>query len=195
MSFLSILSISIGAILVENIVFSSLLGVKPFLRESKSTTEALKSGIAIALLLTVAAIFAFVADWAIIRPLGLGYMRTVIFVLVMCGAVIAGEKIIRAKASDKYKKLAISLPLVTTNAATLGIMLIVAERQYNIIEAVVSGISAGIGYLMAVTLFAAVRERLEYSDVPKWLEDLPIAFITAGLIALAFSGFSGMKFM
>jgi len=195
MSFLSILSISIGAILVENIVFSSLLGVKPFLRESKSTTEALKSGIAIALLLTVAAIFAFVADWAIIRPLGLGYMRTVIFVLVMCGAVIAGEKIIRAKASDKYKKLGISLPLVTTNAATLGIMLIVAERQYNIIEAVVSGISAGIGYLMAVTLFAAVRERLEYSDVPKWLEDLPIAFITAGLIALAFSGFSGMKFM
>lgn len=195
MSFLSILSASLGTALAENFVFSRFLGITSFLGSSKGIKPAVKTGVAVMISLTVASVLACIVDWAIITPLGLQYMRTVLFVLVLTGTVRIAEAVLLKKAPKLYEKLGISFSLVTANAALLGVMLLTARGGYNLLEAVVFGVFAGVGYTMAISLFAAVRERLEYSDVPEFLEGLPITLITAGLIALAFMGFSGMKFI
>lgn len=195
MSFLNILTVSLGAALAENFVFSRFLGITSFLGGSKGIKPAVKTGAAVMLSLTVASVLACILDWALIAPLGLEYMRTVLFVLVLAGVVRIAETVLLKKAPSLYEKLGISFSLVTANAALLGVMLLTARGGYNILEAAAFGAFAGAGYTMAISLFAAVRERLEYSDVPEFLEGLPITLITAGLIALAFMGFSGMKFI
>lgn len=195
MSFLSILSISLGAILAENIVFSHLLGVTAFLNDSKGIKPALKTGVAVTVVLTAASVISCILDWTVITPLNLEYMRSVVYVLVVAGGVQIAETVLSKKAPELYQKLGISFPIVTANTAILGVMLLGEGGGYNILEALVFGLFSGIGFLMAISLFAAVRERLEYSDTPKCLDGAPIALITAGLIALAFMGFQGMKFM
>ncbi len=195
MSFFSILSISLGAILAENIVFSHLLGVTSFINSSNGIKPALRTGVAVAIVSAVASVISCVLDWAVISPLNLEYMRSVIYILVVAGAVQIAENVLPQKAPALYEKLSISFPVVTANTAILGVMLLGSNGGYNIFEAVVFGLFSGLGFLAAILLFAAVRERLEYSDTPKCLDGAPIALITAGLIALAFMGFQGMKFM
>lgn len=195
MSFLSILSISLGAILAENIVFSHLLGVTPFMENSSGIKPALRTGVAVAATSTAASVISCILDWAVISPLNLEYMRSVIYILVVAGAVQIGENVLSKKAPALYEKLSVSFPVVTANTSILGVMLLGSEGGYNIFEAIVFGLFSGLGFLAAILLFAVVRERLEYSETPKCLDGAPIAFITAGLIALAFMGFQGMRFM
>ncbi len=195
MSFLSVLSISLGAILAENIVFSHLLGVTSFINNSNGIKPALKTGLAVTVASTVASVISYILDWAVISPLNLEYMRSVIYVLVVASAVQIAENVLSKKAPELYGKLSISFPVVTANTAILGVMLLGSNSGYNIFESIAFGLFSGVGFLAAILLFAAVRERLEYSETPKCLDGAPIALITAGLIALAFMGFRGMKFM
>lgn len=192
MSFLSIISISLTAILAENVVFSQYLGITPLLGDSDSVGKAFKTGCGVALILTVSSIFAYLADGLLLSALGIGYMRNVVLVLVAAVIVQLLENYLKSKRPALYEKLGISFSMVSANSAILGVLLINSQSEYNFIEALASGIFSGIGFLAAITLFAAVRERLEYCDIPEAFKGVPITLITAGLIALAFMGFRGM---
>ncbi|MBQ6901534.1 MAG: electron transport complex subunit RsxA [Oscillospiraceae bacterium] len=195
MSILSIISISLCAIFAENAVFSQLFGMTLFTKKSGSIRSAAGTGVAVAVSMAALSVVSWFLDFALISPLGLEYLRTVIFVLTAVCLSGLTAVALRKKAPELIEKMGISLPLVTVNTATLGAMLVTSASGYNIIEALVYGLFSGAGFLAAITLFAAIRERLEYSDIPKWLEGLPITFITAGLVALAFMGFRGISFM
>lgn len=195
MSFSNILSVSLIAIFAENIVFTHLLGVTPFIKESGSIRGAFKTGISVTIMMLVFAIIAQIAERLLITPFNLGYMRTVLFVLIIFGGLCIGEVLLRKKFSAFSEKLDISPLYVTVNTAILGIMLITTNGTRSFVESVIYAFASGIGFTMAIVLFATVRERLRYSEIPKSFEGIPIALITAGLIALAFGGFQGMKFM
>ncbi len=192
MSFLSIISISLTAILAENVVFSQYLGITPLLGDSDSVGKAFKTGCGVALILAISSVFAYLADGLLLSALGIGYMRNVVLVLVAAVIVQLLENYLKSKKPALYEKLGISFSMVAANSAILGVLLINSQNEYNFIEALASGIFSGIGFLAAITLFAAVRERLEYCEIPEALKGAPITLITAGLIALAFMGFRGM---
>lgn len=192
MSFLSIISISLTAILAENVVFSQYLGITPLLGDSDSVGKAFKTGCGVALILAISSVFAYLADGLLLSALGIGYMRNVVLVLVAAVIVQLLENYLKSKKPALYEKLGISFSMVAANSAILGVLLINSQNEYNFIEALASGIFSGIGFLAAITLFAAVRERLEYCEIPEVLKGAPITLITAGLIALAFMGFRGM---
>ena len=195
MRLLSLLSIAAGVLLAENIVFSNLLGITPFLKESRGLRPALRHGVTTAFAVFCASIVSWFLDTLIIRPAGLEYLRSVVFVLVAVAGVKLAEAVVSARSPKLSKKLGVSFSLVAANTALLGAMLLTSERGYGFFEALFFGVFAGLGYLAVCLLFAAVRERLEYSEVPKFFEGLPIALITAALVALAFSGFAGIKFI
>lgn len=192
MSFLSIISISLTAILAENVVFSQYLGITPLLGDSDSVGKAFKTGCGVALILAISSVFAYLADGLLLSALGIGYMRNVVLVLVAAVIVQLLENYLKSKKPALYEKFGISFSMVAANSAILGVLLINSQNEYNFIEALASGIFSGIGFLAAITLFAAVRERLEYCEIPEVLKGAPITLITAGLIALAFMGFRGM---
>lgn len=192
MSFLSIISISLTAILAENVVFSQYLGITPLLGDSDSVGKAFRTGCGVALILAISSVFAYLADGLLLSALGIGYMRNVVLVLVAAVIVQLLENYLKSKKPALYEKLGISFSMVAANSAILGVLLINSQNEYNFIEALASGIFSGIGFLAAITLFAAVRERLEYCEIPEVLKGAPITLITAGLIALAFMGFRGM---
>ncbi len=192
MSFLSIISISLTAILAENVVFSQYLGITPLLGDSDSVGKAFRTGCGVALILAISSVFAYLADGLLLSALGIGYMRNVVLVLVAAVIVQLLENYLKSKKPALYEKLGISFSMVAANSAILGVLLINSQNEYNFIEALASGIFSGIGFLAAITLFAAVRERLEYCEIPEALKGAPITLITAGLIALAFMGFRGM---
>lgn len=195
MSFSNIVSVSLIAIFAENLIFGQALGVTPFLKNSANVKDAVKTGLSVTLAMLFLAICSRVADRLIIVPLGLEYMRTVIFVLIISGSLTAGEIIIKRKFPAFAEKTEVSPYYVAVNTAILGIMLITTNGNRNFLSSVIYALGSGIGFTMAITLFAAVRERLEYSEEPKFLEGIPMVLITAGLIALAFSGFQGITFM
>lgn len=193
MSFLSIISISLTAILAENVVFSQYLGITPLLGFSDSVGKAFRTGCGVALILTVSSIFAYLADGLLLTALGIGYMRNVVLVLIAAVIVQLLENYLKSRKPALYEKLGISFSMVAANSAILGVLLINSQSEYNFIEALFSGVFSGVGFLAAITLFAAVRERLEYCEIPEVLKGAPITLITAGLIALAFMGFRGMS--
>lgn len=193
MSFLSIISISLTAILAENVVFSQYLGTTPLLGDSDSIGKAFKTGCGVALVLAISSVFAYLADGLLLSALGIGYMRNVVLVLIAAVIVQLLENYLKSKKPELYEKLGISFSMVAANSAILGVLLINSQSEYNFIEALASGIFSGIGFLAAITLFAAVRERLEYCEIPEVLKGAPITLITASLIALAFMGFRGMS--
>ena len=195
MNLTNILSVSLIAIFAENIVFGQMLGVTPFLKNSDSVANAAKTGVSVTVAMFVFAILSRIADRILIEPLDLQYMRTVIFVLIISAGLTAGEILVKKKFPAFSKKTSISSSYVAVNTAILGIMLITTNGGRSFSGAVIYALASGIGFTMVTTLFAAVREKVEYSDVPKSLEGIPMALITAGLIALAFGGFSGIKFM
>jgi electron transport complex protein RnfA len=193
MSLASILSLSLGAILIENFVLVKFLGICPFLGVSKKTDTATGMGLAVIFVMTVASAFTYLVDMYLLRPLEMEYMQTVAFILVIAALVQFVELVLQKFIPALYKALGIYLPLITTNCAVLGVALINAQNDYNFIGSVVYGASAGVGFLVAIALFASVRERLEFADYPKAFEGFPIALITASLLSLAFMGFQGMR--
>ncbi len=192
MSVTSLLAISLGAILTNNFIFAQFLGICPFLGVSKKIDTAVGMGAAVTFVMGLASAFAYLVN-IVLKSLGLEFMQTVAFILVIAGLVQFVEMFLKKFIPTLYTALGVYLPLITTNCAVLGVALLNVQNNYNFIESVVYGITGGLGFLLAIFLFAAVREQLEFAETPKAFEGFPIALITAGLMALAFMGFSGLK--
>ena len=188
-----LLAITLGAILANNFIFSQFLGICPFLGVSKKVDTAIGMGIAVTFVMGLASAVCFLVNNFILIPLDLGYMQTVAFILVIASLVQFIEMFLQKAMPSLYTALGVYLPLITTNCAVLGVVLLNVQSNYNFISSVVYGITGGIGFLVAIVLFASIRERLVFADYPKAFEGFPIALVTAGLMALAFMGFSGLK--
>ncbi len=194
MSFTQIVSLALGAILIENFIFSQFLGICPFMGVSKKIDTAVGMGVAVTFVMTVSSIFCYIVNEFLLVPLGLEFMQTVAYILVIASLVQFVEMFLQKMIPSLYQALGIYLPLITTNCAVLGVALLNTQNGYNFLGSVVYGFTGGIGFMMAIVLFASVRERMDCtSDCPKAFEGFPIALVAAGLIALAFMGFSGLK--
>ena len=188
-----LLLILIGAALVNNVVLSQFLGLCPFLGVSKRTETAAGMGAAVLFVITIASAITSLIYTGILEKLGLEYLQTIVFILVIAALVQLVEMVLKKKMPSLYNSLGVYLPLITTNCAVLGVVLLNVQSNYNFISSVVYGITGGLGFLVAIFLFAAVREQTEFSETPKSFEGFPIALVAASLIALAFMGFSGLK--
>ena len=193
MEIFKLLSITLGAILANNFIFSQFLGCCPFLGVSKKVDTAVGMGVAVTFVMGLASAVCFVVNKYILIPLDLAYMQTVAFILVIASLVQFIEMFLQKAMPALYTALGVYLPLITTNCAVLGVVLLNVQNGYNFIESVVYGITGGLGFLLAIVLFASIRARLVFADYPKCWDGFPIALITAGLMALAFMGFSGLK--
>ena len=193
MEIFKLLSITLGAILANNFIFSQFLGCCPFLGVSKKVDTAVGMGVAVTFVMGLASAVCFVVNKYILIPLDLAYMQTVAFILVIASLVQFIEMFLQKAMPALYTALGVYLPLITTNCAVLGVVLLNVQNGYNFIASVVFGITGGLGFLLAIVLFASIRERLVFADYPKCWDGFPIALITAGLMALAFMGFSGLK--
>ena len=193
MEIFKLLSITLGAILANNFIFSQFLGCCPFLGVSKKVDTAVGMGVAVTFVMGLASAVCFVVNKYILIPLDLAYMQTVAFILVIASLVQFIEMFLQKAMPALYTALGVYLPLITTNCAVLGVVLLNVQNGYNFIESVVYGITGGLGFLLAIVLFASIRERLVFADYPRCWDGFPIALITAGLMALAFMGFSGLK--
>lgn len=193
MEIFKLLSITLGAILANNFIFSQFLGCCPFLGVSKKVDTAVGMGVAVTFVMGLASAVCFVVNKYILIPLDLAYMQTVAFILVIASLVQFIEMFLQKAMPALYTALGVYLPLITTNCAVLGVVLLNVQNGYNFIESVVYGITGGLGFLLAIVLFASVRERLEFAKCPKCFEGFPIALVAASLISLAFLGFSGLK--
>ena len=189
----NLLAITLGAILSNNFIFSQFLGCCPFLGVSKKVDTAVGMGIAVTFVMGLASAVCFVVNNLILVNLGLEYMQTVAFILVIAALVQFIEMFLQKSMPSLYTALGIYLPLITTNCAVLGVVLLNVQNNYNFIESVVYGITGDLGCLLVIVLLASIHERLVFADYPKCWDDFPISLITAGLMALAFMGFSGLK--
>lgn len=193
MSFAGIFSIALSAILIDNFILVKFLGICSYLGCSKKMETATGMGMAVIFVMSFSSAISWVVDRFILVPLGLEYLRTIAFILVIATLVQLVEMMLQKKMPSLYEALGIYLPLITTNCAVLGVALLNVQFGYNFIESVVYGAAAGVGYTVAIVLFAAVRERMEFSDIPKPFQGFPIALISSGLISIVFMGFSGLK--
>ncbi len=191
--------IFITAIFVNNIVLSQFLGICPFLGVSKKVDSALGMGAAVAFVLTLATIVTYLLQIYVLNVFGLEYLQTIAFILVIAALVQMVEIILKKSAPALYQALGVFLPLITTNCCILGVAILVANGTYatqslepNLLTGVVFAISTAIGFALALVVFAGIREQLSMMDVPKGLQGMSIALITAGLLAMAFMGFSGV---
>ena len=193
--------IIISAVFVNNILLSQFLGVCPFLGVSKKVSTALGMSAAVTFVMALATCVTYLLQYYVLVPLGIEFLQTVCFILVIAGLVQMVEIIIKKISPSLYQALGIFLPLITTNCAVLGVALMVVQKQFsfggeahmlNLGQSVVFAIASAIGFGLAVVLFAGIREQLEISNVPKSFRGVPIALITAGIMAMAFMGFSGM---
>ena len=187
-----LLAITLGAILANNFIFSQFLGICPFLGVSKKVDTAVGMGIAVTFVMGLASAITCLVNLLLVK-LGLAYMQTVAFILVIAALVQFIEMFLQKAMPSLYTALGVYLPLITTNCAVLGVALLNIQNNYNFISSVVYGITGGLGFLLAIVLFASIRERLVFAEYPKAFEGFPIALVTAGLMALAFMGFSGLK--
>ena len=192
--FIELVLLSLSTILVNNFVLVKFLGICPFLGVSKKVSTAIGMSLAVTFVMTVASACTYFVQEFLLVPFGIEYMQTVAFILVIAVLVQFVEMVIQKFSPALYNALGIYLPLITTNCAVLGVALLNVQEGYDFIHSVVFGFSGGLSFMLGIVLFAGVRERLETADIPKSLQGFPIALITAGLIAMAFLGFSGMKF-
>ena len=189
-----VLSIALGAILINNFIFSQFLGCCPFFGVSKKIDTAIGMGMAVTFVMGLASIVTWLIQTFVLDPLGLGFMQTVAFILVIATLVQFVEMFMMKSMPSLYQALGVFLPLITTNCAVLGVALQNIQNGYNFIESVVYGITGGLGFTLAIVLFASIRERLAASaKTPKCFEGIPIALISASLLCMAFLGFRGMK--
>ena len=185
--------IFITAIFVNNIVLSQFLGICPFLGVSKKISTAAGMGFAVMFVMTLSTIVTFLIYYTFLQPYNLTFMITVTFILVIAALVQMVEIILKKVSPPLYQALGVFLPLITTNCTILGVAILVIQKEYNLMESVVFAISTAIGFTLAMVLFAGIREQLSTTNVPKAMQGIPIALIVAGLLAMAFMGFSGIK--
>lgn len=186
------IGIFIVAILVNNIVFSQFLGICPFLGVSKKIDTAVGMGAAVTFVLAIATVVTFLLQKGVLDPFNLGYLQTIVFILVIAALVQMVEIILKKVSPALYQALGVFLPLITTNCAILGVAILVIQKDFNLLESVVYAVSTSIGFTLALILFSGIREQLALTRVPKYLQGVPIALITAGILAMAFMGFSGI---
>ena len=189
----SLFTISLGAILVNNFIFSQFLGCCPFLGVSKKVETATGMGMAVTFVMGMASAVTWLINEFILKTFNLEYMQTIAFILVIATLVQFIEMFLQKNMPSLYNALGIYLPLITTNCAVLGVALLNIQNNYNFIESVVYGVTGGLGFALAIVLFASIRERLQFAKPPKAFEGFPIALLTAGLMAMAFMGFSGLS--
>ena len=189
----SILTISLGAILINNFIFSQFLGCCPFLGCSSKVETATGMGLAVVFVMGLASAICYVVYDFLLVPLGLEFLKTLAFILVIAALVQFVEMFLKKAVPSLYSALGIYLPLITTNCAVLGVVLLNVQNSYNFLGSVIYGITGGLGFMLAIVLFASVRERIAYADYPECFEGFPICLVSAGLVALAFMGFSGMQ--
>ncbi len=183
------LAILITFVFINNFILTQFLGLCPFIGVSKNTESAIGMGFAVTFVMAIASAVTWLVYYKVLIPLGLGYLQTITFILVIASLVQLVEMVVQKISPPLYKALGIFLPLITTNCAVLGIALINVTNSYNLLESFVAGIAAGLGFLLAIVLMANIRERLELENVPKPLQGVPVAFISGGLMALAFMAF------
>lgn len=190
---LSYFAIIIGAIFVNNVVLAQFLGICPFLGVSSKVETSLGMGAAVTFVMAIAAVVAWLIQTYVLVPLDIVYMQTIVFILVIAALVQMVEIMLKKLSPSLYQALGIFLPLITTNCAVLGVVLLNTQYTFGFVQSVVYGVFGGLGFMLAICLFASVREKLEFADYPECFEGFPICLVSAGLLALAFMGFSGMK--
>lgn len=184
--------IIIGAVLVNNIVLAQFLGICPFLGVSSRVSTALGMGAAVIFVMTMATIATYLIQNLILIPLGLVFLQTVAFILVIASLVQLVEIVLKKVSPALYQALGVFLPLITTNCAILGVAIIVVGRDFNLAQGVVFAIGSSLGFVLALYIFAGLREKMDLVDIPRAMRGAPIALVTAGLLALAFGGFAGL---
>ncbi len=187
------ISIIITAIFVNNIVFAQFLGICPFIGVSRKLSSATGMGAAVTFVMVIATAVTWLLQTYVLNPLGLGFMQTIAFILVIAALVQMLEIILKKIAPALYSALGVFLPLITTNCAVLGVAILVVRNNLDLGQSVVYAFATAIGFTMAIALFAGIREQLATTSVPKAMRGVPIALICAGLLAMAFMGFSGIK--
>lgn len=187
-----LLLILIGAALVNNVVLSQFLGLCPFLGVSKRTETAAGMGAAVLFVITIASAITSLIYTGILEKLGLEYLQTIVFILVIAALVQLVEMVLKKKMPSLYNSLGVYLPLITTNCAVLGVALKNVQNGYGLLESIVYGIGISIGFFIAIVIMAGIRERIEFNEIPKSFKGMPIVLVTAGLMAIAFIGFSGL---
>ena len=187
------LLIFISAIFVNNIVLSQFLGICPFLGVSKKIDTSLGMGAAVTFVLTLSTIVTYLVQVYVLNPLGLQYLQTLSFILIIAALVQMVEIILKKVSPVLYQALGIFLPLITTNCAVLGVAILVIQKDYSLIESVIYAFSTVLGFALSLVLFAGIREQLSLVKIPKGMQGMSIVLITAGLLSLAFMGFSGLE--
>jgi electron transport complex protein RnfA len=184
--------IIVGAVLVNNFVLRRFLGICPFLGVSKKIDTAIGMGMAVVFVMTLASVITWIIFTFVLEPWNLGYLQTIVFILVIATLVQFVEMVIQKSSPVLYQALGIYLPLITTNCAVLGVAILNIQLRYNFLQATIFGFGSSIGFTLALLIFAGMRERLELANIPRSLRGIPISLITAGLLSLAFMGFSGL---
>ncbi|WP_255702367.1 electron transport complex subunit RsxA [Peptoniphilus sp. KCTC 25270] len=188
----NILTILISTILVNNYIFAQFLGICPFLGVSSKTETAVGMGVAVTFVVVIASAVTWLLQTFVLNPLGLQYLQTIVFILVIASLVQFVEMFIKKSSPALYNAMGVYLPLITTNCMVLGVTVLNIQNEYNFIETLFSGLGASLGFTLALILLSALRERLEIVPVPKPLQGVPIALMSAGLMAIAFYGFQGL---
>ena len=184
--------IFITAIFVNNVVLSQFLGICPFLGVSKKVSTASGMGMAVTFVLTLATLVTYGIQKLVLNPYNLGYLQTIAFILVIAALVQMVEIVLKKVSPALYQALGVFLPLITTNCCILGVAILVIQKDYDLLSGMIYAISTALGFYLAMVIFAGLREQMELNNVPKAVKGMPLALITAGLLAMAFMGFSGV---
>ncbi|MCQ2278252.1 MAG: electron transport complex protein RnfA [Bacteroidales bacterium] len=182
----------IGAIFVNNVVLSQFLGICPFLGVSKDVKSSIGMGGAVLFVMLLATLVTWLLFSYVLKPTGLEYLQTIAYILVIAGLVQMVEIVLKKIAPALYQTLGVFLPLITTNCAVLGVAILVVQKDMNLLQSVVYAASIAVGFTLALVIFAGIREHLELTGVPKGMKGIPIALVSAGILAMAFMGFSGL---
>ena len=189
---INIFALIIGAIFVNNVVLAQFLGICPFLGVSKDVKSSVGMGGAVLFVMLLATIVTYLIYYYILVPLNLGYLQTIAYILVIAGLVQMVEIILKKIAPALYQTLGVFLPLITTNCAVLVVAILVVQKNMNLLQSVVYSASIAVGFTLALVIFAGIREQMELTGVPKGMKGVPIALVTAGILAMAFMGFNGL---
>ncbi len=190
---MNLISLFITSAIVNNIIFSQFLGTCPFLGVSKKIDTAAGMGIAVIFVITLASVITYIVQKAILDTMGLGYLQTIVFILIIAALVQFVEMFLKKSAPGLYQALGIYLPLITTNCAVLGVAIINITKEYTFMESMVNSVGTSFGFLVAIVLFAGVRDKVDNADLPESLKGSPISLIAAGLMSIAFLGFAGLQ--
>ena len=189
---ITLFAIVIGAIFVNNVVLSQFLGICPFLGVSSKVETSMGMGMAVTFVMALATLVTWCIQQYVLVPFGIGYMQTITFILVIAALVQMVEIVLKKVSPAVYQALGIFLPLITTNCAVLGVAIITIQKNFDLLTGVIYAVAAALGFALALVLFAGIRERLEVEDTPEGMRGVPIALITAGLLAMAFMGFANV---